>query len=91
MDNNQRVFALVVIGVVLAFLTLDWGDQYTLGLNATKIFVFYEAPHPRYRSLTNEYGIYTRFGIAGILLGVVSPLCLFAVAAFIARGARWRT
>jgi hypothetical protein len=34
--------------------------------------------------------IYTKYGIAGVLLGIVTPLCLFALAAYTALGAKWR-
>jgi hypothetical protein len=89
MNTNQRllvIVALVVIGLVLAIVMLDWSDQYRFG--ATKVLVFYERPDAQYRNLTDEMGIYTRYGVAGIVLGVVAPLCLFAVAAFVALGVR---
>jgi hypothetical protein len=89
MNNTQRwlvVAALVVIGVVLAFLMLEWDDGWRF--NLTRVLIFYEAQDPRYSNLIDHWGIYTRYGLAGILLGVVAPLCLFAVAGFIALGAR---
>ena len=95
MNHTQRLLviaSLIVIGLVLASVFLDWGDQYqySFAQTAIKIFGFYEGPTPGYRNLTSEYGIYTRYGIAGILLGVVAPLCLFAAAAFVALGMKAR-
>jgi hypothetical protein len=37
--------------------------------------------------LTN---IFTQYGLAGVLLGAIAPLCLFAAAAFIYFGGRKR-
>jgi hypothetical protein len=82
------IIALVVIGVVLAFLLLSWGDRYGGGHT---VLVFYEAPIPQYPNLTGRYGIYAAYeipAIVGILFGIVLPLCLFAVAAFLAFGGR---
>jgi hypothetical protein len=89
MSDSQRLLviaALVVIGVVLAFQMLEWSS----GGN-TRIIVFYEKPYPLYPSVTLYMGIYTKYGLAGILLGVIAPICFFAVAGFIALGTTWRT
>jgi hypothetical protein len=89
MNNTQRrlvIAALVVIGLVLAFIFLDWGR--IAGVSYSRILVFYERPNPYFPNLLDPIGIYTRYGVAGILLGVVAPLCLFAAAAFVALGAR---
>ena len=91
MNNTQRLLviaSLVVIGLVLAILMLEWSDGYSFG--ATRVFVFYERPDPQYPNLTDHMGIYTRYGVTGVLLGVIAPLCLLAVATFIALGARRR-
>ena len=39
-------------------------------------------------TLLARAGLGARYGIAGILLGVIAPLCLFAAAAFVALGTR---
>jgi hypothetical protein len=87
MNNTQRMLViatLVVIGVVLAFLMLGWGSQFS----ETPIFAFYDRPNAKYPNVTEHVGIYTEYGIGGILLGVVAPLCLWAAAAFVYLGRR---
>jgi hypothetical protein len=92
MNDAQRflvIIALVVIGFVLTWLMLEWGDGW--GLVGDPILVFYERPLSQYPNLTGQYGIYAVYGIShilGILFGVVLPLCLFASAAFLAFGRR---
>jgi hypothetical protein len=89
MNDNQRklvIGSLVVIGFALAFVMLEWTTQW--GMNSTKVWVLYRSPDPRYPTLIDEWGIYTRYGVVGIVLGIVAPLCLFATAAFIALGKR---
>jgi hypothetical protein len=34
------------------------------------------------------YGLYTKKGIFGVLLGLIAPICLFAGAVFVALNAR---
>jgi hypothetical protein len=85
-NNAQRLLviaALVVIGTVLAWLILEWGDGW--GSGGDPIFVFYENEGPNSRAftrfnVTNRYGIYAVKGIphiVAILCGVALPLCLF--------------
>jgi hypothetical protein len=91
MNNNQRLFviaALILIGVVLSFVILDGQDLY---FDSSTVVILYERPNPLHPSVTDKIGIFTRYGkIAGVLLGVIAPLCLFAMAGFIALGAKWR-
>ena len=90
MNNGQRLLvaaALVVRGLVLAIIVLDWGEIQRLN---TSILVFYERPDPRYPDFPDPIGISTRYGVVGILLGVVAPLGLWAAAAFVALGAKRR-
>jgi hypothetical protein len=85
MNASQRLLliaALVAIGLVLAFVTLDWNEGWRGG---TKVFVFYEKP---LGMTSQQWGLYTQFGVGGIILGVATPLCLFAMAAFIALGTK---
>jgi hypothetical protein len=91
MNSNQRLLAiaaLILIGLALAFLILEWGDGY--GFGVTRVLVFYERPDPQYHNLTDHMGVYTRYGIMGVLLGVITPICLFTAAAFIALGTKGR-
>jgi hypothetical protein len=87
MNKNQKVFvisALVAIAAVLAFVFLDWSDGY--GISRTKIVTFYSTPDPRYPNLTDNWGLYTPYGIFGVLFGLIAPLCLIATAAYMALG-----
>ena len=99
MNDAQRllvVTSLVILGLVLAILMLDWGSQYETAwgtkyyASPTRIFVLYQRQNPRYSLLTDEMGIYTRYGVGGMLLGLIGPLCLFAAAAFVYLGGRKR-
>lgn len=86
MNANQRILvvsALCIIAAVMAFVMLDWSNG-----GVTRIVLFYEARNPRYPTLVDYWGIYTQYGVPGIVLGIVAPLCLLAVAAYIALGAR---
>ena len=84
-QHNLVVAALVAIALALAFLLLQWSDQYD-GRDLTKIVVFYTSPKPGYSPLKSDWGIYTSFGLIGILLGVIIPLCLISLAAYVALG-----
>jgi hypothetical protein len=80
------IITLVVVGAVLAWRLLQWGDGYGPGL---PILIFYEGPNPNYAFLTNRYGFYVPYGIPrifGFLFGIVLPLCLFVAAACFAFG-----
>jgi hypothetical protein len=88
MNKSQRLLviaALVIIGAVLSFLMLDWQDGWKPG---SSVFIFYEQPHEGYSSGKEAWGLYTRFGVTGIMLGIVAPLCLLATAVFVALGMR---
>src|ERR1700694_214969 len=89
MNTSQRLLviaALFFIVFALAFLILEWDDGHR-GL--AHILTFYDRQNPDYPRLTDQVGIYTRYGgVAGTLLGVIAPLCLFATAAFIALGTK---
>jgi hypothetical protein len=87
MNNAQRllvIIALVGIAIVLPWLMLHWGTRACIGCEP--ILIFYE-----YEGLGRDVGIYTAFAtppILAVLFGVVLPLCLFAVAMFLALGTR---
>ncbi len=90
-QTKLLVIALVVIGVVLAFVMLTLGDRYDAfdacgggpacaGVSKP-IFVGSEG-----------VGLYSPYGVKGIILGFILPLCLFALAAFLAVGPKgWGT
>ena len=87
MNDAQRkllIASLIIVGLVLAYIMLDWRTQWG---GSFSIVVLYEAQNPTYASLVDRWGIYTN-GVIGVLLGVVAPLCLFALAAYMALGAR---
>jgi hypothetical protein len=100
MNNSQRmviVIALSIIGLVLLFVMTGWGDSSHLRY-VTRIFPFHKGCWitrgdcwgtrniftDKYVDPT--YGFYVANGILGILLGLVAPICLWAVAAYIALG-----
>lgn len=88
MNTNQRILvisALCVIAAALSFTMLEWGDGWAA---LTKVVVFYETKAAGYQHVYNRWGLYTRHGVPGILFGVAVPLCLVAVAAYIALGKR---
>ena len=87
-QRKQIVAALFVIGLMLAAIMLEWGTQWEGDAARVPILVFYEAPNPKHSNLTNEWGIYTNHGVSGVLLGVIAPLFLFAVGAFLALGSK---
>jgi hypothetical protein len=99
MNDIQRVWlvgSLVVIGLVLAVTAFEWRSDGGIG------FTFYTVPpppieHPRTASgrfdipfgpTQKEYGIYVRrrWGPAAVAWGGFVPICLFAVAGFVALG-----
>lgn len=94
MNYAQRLLVistLVVIGLVLAFVFLNWGEGAfsSLDSNRIAIVVFYQDPQ-RNSLFGSGYGIYTMKGTAGVILGLIAPLCLFAAAAFVALGMKVR-
>src|SRR5262245_55807637 len=85
MNSTQRllvVASLVVIGLVLAIV-------YGLVLASIECaYVSLIADTKPILMVDRYIGLGARYGIAGILLGVIAPLCLFAAAAFVALGTR---
>jgi hypothetical protein len=79
-NRNQWLLVIIVIALALPLLFLEWSDGWD---SATRILVFYEAPpRPPYDAI-DRWGLYTTFGVAGILLGAIAPICLFMAAAFV--------
>src|SRR5262249_40610663 len=76
------VASLLVIGLVLAIVyglvlaIIEWARVSLIADTKPILMV------DRY------IGLSARYGIAGIPLGVIAPLCLFAAAAFVALGTR---
>jgi hypothetical protein len=93
MNYAQRflvIASLVGVGLALAFVFLDWGEGAfsSLGGGRIAIVVLYRDPTPS--MFGSGYGLYTMHGVAGVLLGLIAPLCLFAVALFVALGTKAR-
>jgi hypothetical protein len=89
MNDTQRLLviaSLVAIGLVLAFVFLDWGDGAfsSLGGNRIAILAFNKD------TMGYGYGLYTTHGIAGVLLGLIAPLLFFVGATFIALAVKAR-
>jgi hypothetical protein len=80
MNDAQRlvvITALVVIGLILPLLMLEWGSEVGTG---SPVLIFYGGRNEYGAFL--HYGIYTSRGIPpilAILFGIVLPLSLFAV------------
>jgi hypothetical protein len=97
-NNNQRIavaVSLVFIGLVLLSLMVEYGDGRGIRFG-TRIITFYTkvlTPWDDEReklipsqAVTTHFGLYIRNGIPGILLGLITPLGLWAVAAYVALG-----
>jgi len=82
-DDLQKfvIACLVVIALLLAYFMLDWTSQFRHE-DWTPIFIFYEDLDPL--GHVERWGLYTSRGDLGVILGAVVPLCLFAVAAYLA-------
>jgi hypothetical protein len=82
-DDQQRfvIAALVVIGLVLAYFMLDWTSEFRHH-DWTPIFIFYEDLDPL--GHVEKWGLYTQYSDTGVILGALVPLCLFALAAYLA-------
>ena len=95
MNYAQRLLVIgtfVIIGLVLAFVFLSWGEGAfsSMGGDRIAIVVLYQDPQLRDSLFGSGYGIYTTKGNVGVILGLVTPLVLFACAAFVALGTRRR-
>jgi len=84
-QRNIVVASLIIIGLVLPFVMLEWRTQYGTP-TPTPVLRFYDTQLADQRVL--RWGIYTRHGIPGILLGVIAPIGLFALAAFVTVGSK---
>jgi hypothetical protein len=81
-DAQKLVITLpVVIGLVLAYNMLDWTSQFGHD-DWTPIIIFYGAYDPL--GHIAYWGLYTQYGVTGVILGAVVPLLFFAVAACLA-------
>lgn len=89
MNYTQRLLAiasLIGIGLILAFVLLDWGDGAFSSIDGGRIAIFaFNQDAAGY-----GYGLYTMHGIPGVLLGLIAPLCLFVGAAFVALSTKVR-
>ena len=83
MTDAQKllVASLVLVGIVLAYNMLDWTSQFGHA-DMTPIIIFYGTYDPL--GHIAYWGLYTQYGLTGVILGAVVPLCLFAVAAYMA-------
>jgi hypothetical protein len=72
------IAALVAIGLVLAYVMLDWTSDFQHG-DWTPVFIVYEDLDPF--GHVERWGLYTTHGETGVILGGIVPVCLFVVAA----------
>jgi len=77
-EQYKLVIALLVVtGLALAYNMLDLTSQF-LHEDWTPILILYLDLDPL--GHVERWGLYTQHGVTGVILGVVVPLCLFAVA-----------
>jgi len=91
-NHAQRLLVictLVAVGLVLAFVFLDWGEGAFSSLGGGRIALLV-LREDRGSFIGSGYGLYTTKGIPGVILGLVAPLCLFA-AAYIALGTKTKS
>jgi hypothetical protein len=82
LKGRQRlliIVALIIAATGLSVLMLDWQDGWQEG---TPIHIFFTEREAS--GVTHQWGLYTRYGIAGRPLGIIVPLILLGAAAFIA-------
>jgi hypothetical protein len=71
MNDRQRkvlVTSLFIIGIALIFVMLEWGSQYDVSNPSTAVWIFNRSPDLKYPNLVDEWGIYTPYGVIGLLL-----------------------
>ena len=86
--QTKLVIALLVaMGLALCYLMLDWTSEFQHE-GWTPIIILYEDLDPL--SHVERWGIYTRHGEIGVILGVIVPLCLVAAAIYLALALRLR-
>jgi hypothetical protein len=93
MNYGQRyllIAFLVGIGVVLAYVFLDWGEGAFSSIGGDRIAILIVRQEQTGTIFGAGYGLYTMKGIPGVLLGLITPLCLFTAAAFVALGTKAR-
>jgi hypothetical protein len=90
-QRNLVIYALIGIGLVLSVLFLHWDDG--IIFSGTPVFVLHKVRETfsNGQYVDRYWGVYTRFGTVGILLGVIAPLCLFVAAAFVGLGSKGST
>jgi hypothetical protein len=75
-----------MVGATMAFVFLNFGQGAFSREDHIAIFVL--SGQGKDSIVGPGYGLYTKKGIPGVLLGLIVPVCLFAGAAFVALGAR---
>ena len=88
-DDQQKfvIFALAVLGLALIYYLLSWTSQFQHA-DWTPVFIAYEDLDPF--GHVERWGLYTRYGQTGVIIGAIVPLMLFAVAACMAARLRLR-
>ncbi len=91
MNHAQRLLIialLVLIGAILAFVFLNWGEGAFNSMGGDRIAILVLRAGDKNSMFGSGYGLYTMKGTAGVLLGLIAPVCLFAAAAFVALGVK---
>lgn len=93
MNYAQRfvvIALLLIVGATLAFVFLDFGEGAFNSMGGDRIAILVLSREDNNSMFGSGYGLYTMKGIPGVLLGLITPLCLFAGAAFVALGTKTR-
>jgi heme/copper-type cytochrome/quinol oxidase subunit 2 len=80
------ISSLIIVSVVLALVFLRLGYVYEYEASF-RLIVLYDRTTPAYPAYRDdEWGLLARMGLLGVIFGVVTPVVLCAVAAFLAAG-----
>jgi hypothetical protein len=88
-NDAQRILVfgvLLMVGATMAFVFLNFGQGAFSRDDHIAILVL--SGQGKDSIIGPGYGLYTKRGIPGVLLGLITPMCLFAGAAFVALGGR---
>jgi hypothetical protein len=80
------ILSLVVVSIILVLVFMRLGYVYEY-VDSFRLVVLYSRTTPLYPPyLDDEWGLLARMGLYGVIFGVITPILLCAVAAFLAAG-----
>jgi hypothetical protein len=77
-----------MVGATAAFVFLNFGQG--AFSREERIAILVLSGHGKDSIIGPGYGLYTKNGVPGVLFGLIAPIFLFAISAFVALGARKR-